>query len=85
MGSIVVSADGSTVIWAPKNGKVVLSRDQGGTWIPCAGLPDPPKLPDWAVLDVNQPPTSRHASGVVDAGFFDGGPARQVGSENRLL
>lgn len=47
-GSIVVSADGSTVIWAPKNGKVVLTRDQGASWTPCAGLPDPPKLPDWA-------------------------------------
>ncbi len=29
-----------------------------------------PKLPDWAILDVNQPRTSRLPAGVVDAGFF---------------
>jgi hypothetical protein len=29
-----------------------------------------PKLPDWAVLDINQPATSRVPAGVVDAGFF---------------
>jgi hypothetical protein len=27
----------------------------------------------------------RSLSSKLDAGFFDGGPARQVGSENRLL
>lgn len=30
-----------------------------------------PKLPDWAILDVSQPPTSRSPGHVVDAGFFD--------------
>ncbi len=30
-----------------------------------------PKLPDWAILDVSQPPTSRSPGRVVDAGFFD--------------
>jgi hypothetical protein len=30
-----------------------------------------PKLPDYAVLDINVPATSRSAGGVVDAGFFD--------------
>lgn len=30
-----------------------------------------PKLPDWAVIDVTQPATSRHPGGIVDAGFFD--------------
>ena len=30
-----------------------------------------PKLPDWAIYDVSQPPTSRYAAGVVTAGFFD--------------
>jgi hypothetical protein len=29
-----------------------------------------PKLPDWAILDVNQPATSRAPAGIVDAGFF---------------
>ncbi|HWE04412.1 MAG TPA: prolyl oligopeptidase family serine peptidase [Tepidisphaeraceae bacterium] len=30
-----------------------------------------PKLPDWAIMDITQPATSRQAAGVVDAGFFD--------------
>ncbi|MEY2394915.1 MAG: hypothetical protein QOF94_1260, partial [Acidobacteriaceae bacterium] len=30
-----------------------------------------PKLPDWAILDVSQPPTSRTSAGIVEAGFFD--------------
>jgi pimeloyl-ACP methyl ester carboxylesterase len=29
-----------------------------------------PKLPDWAVIDVNVPPSPRAAGKVVDAGFF---------------
>jgi hypothetical protein len=29
-----------------------------------------PKLPDWAVLDVSQPTTSKAPAGIVDAGFF---------------
>ena len=30
-----------------------------------------PKLPDWAVIDLTHPPTSRFPGKVVDAGFFD--------------
>jgi len=30
-----------------------------------------PKLPDFAVYDINVPTTSRRAAGVVEAGFFD--------------
>ena len=30
-----------------------------------------PKLPDWAILDVTQPPTSRSPARIADAGFFD--------------
>jgi len=29
-----------------------------------------PKLPDWAILDVKQPATSRTPAGIADAGFF---------------
>jgi hypothetical protein len=29
-----------------------------------------PKLPDWAVIDLNTPPSSRWPGKVVDAGFF---------------
>jgi hypothetical protein len=30
-----------------------------------------PKLPDYAVLDLTVPATSRAPAGIVDAGFFD--------------
>ncbi len=30
-----------------------------------------PRLPDYAILDVDQPPTSQRPAGIVTAGFFD--------------
>jgi hypothetical protein len=30
-----------------------------------------PKLPDWAVIDLRTPPSSRAPGGIVAAGFFD--------------
>lgn len=30
-----------------------------------------PRLPDWAVLDIDQPRTTQRPAGIVDAGFFD--------------
>ncbi len=30
-----------------------------------------PRLPDWAVIDLNQPVTSQKPGGIADAGFFD--------------
>jgi len=30
-----------------------------------------PRLPDWAVIDLNQPVTSQKSGGIADAGFFD--------------
>lgn len=30
-----------------------------------------PKLPDWAVIDITQPPTPRDPGGIAAAGFFD--------------
>jgi xyloglucan-specific exo-beta-1,4-glucanase len=47
-GTIAVSADGSTFLWAPKEGPVVLSRDLGVSWTRAEGLPDPAKTADWA-------------------------------------
>src|SRR5207245_5836584 len=29
-----------------------------------------PRLPDWAVLDITQPPTAQRPAGIADAGFF---------------
>ena len=47
-GSIAVSADGATFLWAPKGGPTVYSRDRGATWVRADGLPEPAKVPDWA-------------------------------------
>ncbi len=30
-----------------------------------------PKLPDWAIVDIRTPPSSRSPGKVVDADFFD--------------
>jgi photosystem II stability/assembly factor-like uncharacterized protein len=50
-GAVAISADGETIVWAPKDGRVSYSRDQGRTWTPSAGLPGPAKLPDWAPVN----------------------------------
>ena len=36
-GTIAVSADGATFVWAPRNGRPSFSRDRGATWTACAG------------------------------------------------
>jgi hypothetical protein len=38
-GSIAVSADGATFLWAPQGVTPAYSQDNGTTWTPCAGLP----------------------------------------------
>ncbi len=47
-GNVAVTADGSTVLYAPKNGEVVFSKDNGATWTPCEGLPEVEETADWA-------------------------------------
>jgi photosystem II stability/assembly factor-like uncharacterized protein len=47
-GSIVVNADGTVFVWAPKDGVVVYSKDRGATWARAEGLPDADPDPDWA-------------------------------------
>ena len=37
-GSIAVSADGKTFVWAPKGGTPSYSQDNGTTWIACTGI-----------------------------------------------
>ena len=37
-GKITVSADGDTIVWTPRRAAPEYSRDNGGTWTPCAGL-----------------------------------------------
>jgi len=47
-GSIAVAADGSSLVYAPFQGPVVWSKDQGATWARAEGLPDADVSPDWA-------------------------------------
>ncbi|MGC4088869.1 MAG: hypothetical protein QM756_13405 [Polyangiaceae bacterium] len=52
MGSITVSADGATILWAPKDARPSRSSDRGATWTAAKGLPDPVKVPDWAPVSL---------------------------------
>ena len=47
-GAIAVAADGSSFVWAPKDGPVVVSLDKGATWTVPEGLPPAEPTPDWA-------------------------------------
>lgn len=47
-GAIAVSADGASMVWAPYDGPVVFSKDQGTTWKLAEGLPAAEPSPDWA-------------------------------------
>ncbi len=38
-GSLALSADGSTVLWALPRGALFFSRDHGGSWKACSGIP----------------------------------------------
>ena len=51
-GTIGVSADGASIVWAPKEQSPVYSRDQGATWTVVQGGPEPSKIPDWAPLNI---------------------------------
>jgi hypothetical protein len=51
-GNVVITADGSTLVWAARSARVAYSRDRGATWSTCAGLPDPAKTPDWAPVSL---------------------------------
>jgi hypothetical protein len=47
-GNVAISADGAVLLWAPRGARTAYSKDEGATWIGCAGLPDPKPSPDWA-------------------------------------
>lgn len=40
-GTIAVTADGGTILWAPQGTPAAYTRDLGKTWTACAGLPAP--------------------------------------------
>lgn len=48
VGSVAISADGTAVVWAPREAHAAVSRDAGKTWVRAAGLPAPANSPDWA-------------------------------------
>ncbi len=48
MGTVAITADGSALVWAPRDAKPAWSRDGGRTWTTVVGLPEPAKVPDWA-------------------------------------
>ena len=47
-GAVAVSADGGSIVWAPKDGRVGVSNDDGVSWSVADGLPAAAKVPDWA-------------------------------------
>lgn len=47
-GSIAVSADGATIVWAARDAQVSRSTGHGATWVAAKGLPPPAKVADWA-------------------------------------
>jgi hypothetical protein len=51
-GSVAVSADGATLLWAARDSSPARSTDAGATWSAAQGLPAPAKVPGWAPLNV---------------------------------
>jgi len=55
-GSVAISADGTTIVWAARSAHAAYSRDGGTSWTAVSGLPDPRKIADWAPLISSSPP-----------------------------
>jgi len=47
-GIVAIAPDASTIVWAPKDGSVVVSKDKGAKWTHADGIPEPAKVADWA-------------------------------------
>ncbi len=47
-GSVAISADGTSIVWAAKGAATAVSTDDGKTWRASQGLPVAATLPDWA-------------------------------------
>jgi photosystem II stability/assembly factor-like uncharacterized protein len=48
LGTIAVGADGATLVWSPRDGRMGYSRDGGKSWKMSEGFPKPTKYVDWA-------------------------------------
>ncbi|MGC4090653.1 MAG: hypothetical protein QM756_22825 [Polyangiaceae bacterium] len=51
-GSVAISSDGRSILWAVKRRPAVYSRDFGKSWSTCDGLPIPGDGPAWAQLSL---------------------------------
>jgi hypothetical protein len=51
-GSVAISADGSSVLWAARKARAAFSKNQGTSWTAVSGLPEPAKIADWAPLNL---------------------------------
>ena len=87
-GTVAVAADGQTLLWAPKEGKVGYSTDSGVTWVLADGIPDAAKVPDWApsnlrvAADRVSPKKFYAFDGLTGTAYFsaDGGAHFKLGS-----
>ena len=57
-GRVVVTADGTTILWSLRGAQAVVSADRGAKWTMVKGLPVGAEIPDWATLDI-QPAADR--------------------------
>ncbi len=57
-GRVVVTADGSHILWSLRGAQAVMSADRGAKWTPAKGLPAGAEIPDWANIDM-QPVADR--------------------------
>ncbi len=57
-GVVAVTADGASIVWAPKGVVPAVSKDGGAAWTAAKGLPAGIQLPDWANFDL-QPAADR--------------------------
>jgi hypothetical protein len=87
-GTVAVAADGGTILWASKEGKVGYSTDGGVSWQVATGLPNAAKLPDWApsnlrvAADRVNPKKLYAFDALTGTAYFssDGGAHFQAGS-----
>lgn len=47
-GSVALSADGTTIVWSPKDAPAMFTGDHGASWTRAEGLPEPGEHADWA-------------------------------------
>jgi hypothetical protein len=80
-GTVAISADGATIVWAPRGAGAHYSRDQGRSWIASSGLAAPDGSSGALVADRVAPPVFYGRSGRNVFVSRDGGASfTQAGS-----